>query len=185
VAALAGALSGALAGMVANLSVGKGEFDDHYDQLCSIAERAQRVKDDLVLAVDEDTRAFDMVIEAMRMAKDTEAELAERARAMQEGYKAATRVPLRTVELCRDAAELCREMAGLADPEMVSDVGTGAHMASAGAWAAAYNVRINLRHIFDDAFGREMRRQVTSLLDEVRRLTEAVVAQVERVLDRE
>jgi glutamate formiminotransferase/formiminotetrahydrofolate cyclodeaminase len=185
VAALAGALSGALAGMVANLSVGKGEFDAHYGQLCSIAERAQRVKDDLVLALDEDTRAFDLVIEAMRMPKDTEAELAERARAMQEGYKAATLVPLRTVGLCRDAAELCREMAGLADPEMVSDVGTGAHMAKAGAWAAAYNVRINLRHISDELFGQETRRQVTSLLDEVTKLTEAVSAEVERVLDRE
>jgi glutamate formiminotransferase/formiminotetrahydrofolate cyclodeaminase len=182
VAALGGALGGALAGMVANLSVGKGEFDEHYDVLCSIAERAQEVKDALVHGVDEDTRAFDSVIEAMRMPKDTEAERAERARAMEEGYKTATRVPLRTVELCRDALALCGEMAELADPEMVSDVGTGAHMARASAHAAAYNVRINLRHISDEVFNEEMREGVNALLAECGKLAEAAVARVEMVL---
>jgi glutamate formiminotransferase/formiminotetrahydrofolate cyclodeaminase len=185
VAALAGALAGALAAMVANLSVGKAEFDDHYDRLCSLAERAQRVKDSLIRAVDEDTQAFDKVIEAMRMPKDTDAEREERARAMEEGYKAATRVPLHTVELCRDAAELCQEMAELADPEMVSDVGTGAHMALAGAQSAAYNVRINLRHIADAEFVKEMREGVAGLVNQVTRLAESAVSEVERVLSRE
>ncbi|UCC75190.1 MAG: glutamate formimidoyltransferase [Gemmatimonadota bacterium] len=182
VAALAGALGAGLAGMVANLSVGKGEFDEHYDVLCSIAERAQEVKDALVRGVDEDTEAFDSVIEAMRMAKDTEAERAERARAMEEGYKTATRVPLGTVELCRDALVLCKEMAELADPEMVSDVGTGGHVAKAGAHAAAYNVRINLRHISDEGFNKEMREKVSALTAECDELTASVVAKVEEVL---
>jgi glutamate formiminotransferase/formiminotetrahydrofolate cyclodeaminase len=182
VAALAGALGGALAGMVANLSVGKGEFDEHYDVLCSIAERAQEVKDALISGVDEDTQAFDSVIEAMRMPKDTETERAERAQAMQEGYKAATRVPLGTVELCRDALILCKEMAELADPEMVSDVGTGAHMARAGAHAAAYNVRINLRHISDKVFNKEMREQVAALVAECEELAASAVLGVENVL---
>jgi glutamate formiminotransferase/formiminotetrahydrofolate cyclodeaminase len=182
VAALAGALGGALAGMVANLSVGKGEFDKHYDHLCSIAERAQDVKDALIRGVDEDTRAFDSVIDAMRMPKDTEKERAERAQAMEEGYKAATRVPLGTVELCRDALILCKEMAELADPEMVSDVGSGAHMARAGAHAAAYNVRINLRHISDDAFNKEMRDQVGGLVAECEELAASAVREVEKVL---
>jgi glutamate formiminotransferase/formiminotetrahydrofolate cyclodeaminase len=182
VAALAGALGGALAGMVANLSVGKGEFDEHYAVLCSIAERAQHLKDALIRGVDEDTQAFDSVIEAMRMPKDTEAERAERARAMEEGYRAATRVPLGTVELCRDALILCKEMAELADPEMVSDVGTGAHMARAGAHAAAYNVRINLRHISDEAFNKEMRDRVGDLIAECEKLAASAVERVEKVL---
>ena len=182
VAALAGALGGALAAMVANLSVGKSEFDAHYGQLCAIAERAQRVKDSLVRGVDEDTQAFDLVIEAMRMPKDSEAERAERARALQKGYKAATRVPLATVEGCRDALLVCKEMSALADPEMVSDVGTGAQMARAGAHSAAYNVRINLRHIKDEAFAKSMRSQVEALVAECEQLTAAVVADVEKVL---
>ncbi len=182
VAALAGALGAALAAMVANLSVGKGEFDEHYERLCSIAERAQGVKDALVRGVDEDTRAFDSVIEAMRMPKDTEAERVERERAIQEGYKAATRVPLQTVADCRDALGLCRAISELADPEMVSDVGTGAHMARAGAHAAAYNVRINLRHIGDREFVAQMRERVGVLLAECDELAGSVIAEVEKVL---
>ncbi len=185
VAALAGALGSALAGMVANLSVGKGEFDDRYEQLCSIAERAQQVKDALVRGVDEDTQAFDSVIDAMRMPKDTEAERAERATAIEEGYKKATQVPLETVEHCRDALLLCREMSELADPEMVSDVGTGAHMAVAGAHSAAFNVRINLRHISDPTFNDGMRASVRALLDECEGLKAEVVTRVEKILSRD
>ena len=119
------------------------------------------------------------------MPKDTEAQRAERARAMQEGYKVATRVPLATVEQCRDALRLCAEMAPMADPEMVSDVGTGALMAHAGAQAAAYNVRINLRHIDDADFDAEMREAIEALLGECADLVEKVTAQVEKVLDRD
>ncbi len=182
VAALAGALGGALAAMVANLSVGKGEYDERYAELCSIAERAQAVKDALVRGVDDDTRAFDMVIEAMRMPKDTEAERLERAAAMQEGYKAATRVPLRTVEQCRDALALCEEMGRIVDPEMASDVGSGALLAHAGAQAAGYNVRINLRHITDGGFVDRVRKELGGLLEESARLAAAVAGGVDEVL---
>jgi glutamate formiminotransferase/formiminotetrahydrofolate cyclodeaminase len=184
VAALAGALGGGLAAMVANLSVGKGEFDPHYERLCSIAERAQEVKAALVKGVDEDTAAFDQVIEAMRMPKDSEEDLRVRERAMQEGYKAATRVPLKTVQDCRDALALCAEMAEMADPEMVSDVGTGAHLAAAGAHAAAYNVRINLRHIADEEFNSETRESLSALVEECDTLKMKTVAKVEQVLER-
>ena len=182
-ASLAGSLGAALAAMVANLSTAKGGFEDRYDELAGIAEKAQSVKDALVRGVDADTQAFDRVIEAMRMPKDTEQEREERARAMLEGYKEATRVPLGTVEQCRDALELCAGMAAMADPEMVSDVGSGALMAQAGAHAAGYNVLINLRHIDDEAFGAEMRSRVKELLEECDRLTAAVRADVERVLE--
>lgn len=183
VAALAGALGGALAAMVANLSVGKPEFDEMYERLCSIADRAQEVKDALIRAVDEDTEAFDAVIQAMRMPKDTEEERAERAAALERGYKQATLVPLETVKACRDALILCREMAELADPEMVSDVGTGAHLALAGAVSAAYNVRINLRHIADGEFRSEMTSQLASLIEEAERSQAVAVESVERVLE--
>ena len=125
VAALAGALGGALASMVVNLSVGKGEFDDRYEWLCSIAQRAQAVKDRLVRMVDEDTQAFDSVLTGMRMPRDTAAERAARTAAIQEGYKTATLVPLGTAEACLEAMTLCGEMAAMATPEMISDVGVG------------------------------------------------------------
>ncbi len=183
VAALSGALGAALAGMVANLSIGKGEFDPMYDDLCGLAEQAQVLKDALVRGVDEDTLAFDSVLDAMRMPKDTEEELAVRAAAMQEGYKAATRVPLGTVEQCKAALDLCREMADHADPNMISDVGTGALMARAGAHAAAYNVRINLPSIKDEDFRNEMIEGLGSLVTECDRIAEEVAEKVNEALE--
>jgi len=182
VAALAGALGGALAAMVANLCTSKGEFDDQYETLSAIADRGQALKDALVRGVDEDTAAFDKVLEAMRMPRDTEAERKERSRLMQEGYKVATQVPLRTVEQCRDALRLCAEIAPIADPNMVSDVGTGALMAHAGAQAAAYNVRINLPQITDEDFEGDTRGTLSGLLQECSELAAAVAADVERAL---
>ncbi len=164
VAALAGALGSALASMIANLSVGRAEMDPHYEALCSVAERAQKVKDALVRAVDEDTRAFDSVLEAMRMPQDTEEERAARSAAMAAGYRVATSVPLATVEGCVEAVRLCREMTALAPKEMISDVGAGALLGHAGARAAGYNVRINLPHIADEAFRAEVRGKLDALL---------------------
>jgi len=182
VAALAGALGGALATMVANLCSSKGEFDDKYELLCGIAERGQAIKDALVRGIDADTAAFDSVLEAMRMPRDTEQEREHRSRAMQEGYKIATSVPLDTVKQCRDALELCGEMAPIADPNMVSDVGTGALLAHAGAQAAAYNVRINLPHIKDEQFQAEIRGDLDELLRECAELAASVAGQVDEAL---
>ena len=94
--------------------MGKGEYDDRYKLLCDLADQAQVVKDALVKGVDEGTQAFDAVIAGMRMPKDTPEERAVRAKAIQEGYKAATRVPLATVEQCRDALRLCLELVRMA-----------------------------------------------------------------------
>jgi glutamate formiminotransferase / formiminotetrahydrofolate cyclodeaminase len=179
VAALAGALGAALGGMVANLSIGKGEYDDRYDELCALAERAQELKDALIRAVDEDTQAFDAVIAGMRMPQDTEEEKAARGEAIQEGYKAATRVPLATVELCRDALEVCLSMVRMAPKDMMSDVGMGALAARAGLVGAGYNVRINLKSISDEAFRKEMREGLRGLLEE----GEQLAREVEEVME--
>jgi glutamate formiminotransferase/formiminotetrahydrofolate cyclodeaminase len=182
VAALAGALGSALATMVANLSVGRAEMDPHYDALCSLAERGQAAKDALVRAVDEDTRAFDSVLAAMRMAQDTEEERAARSAAMEAGYRVATSVPLATVEGCVQAIRLCQEMLALAPKEMISDVGTGALLGLAGAKAAGYNVRINLPHIRDEAFRAEVKGKLDALLAEAAEVAAAVEAVVESKL---
>ncbi len=182
VSALAGALGAALGAMVANLSVGKGEYDDRYDQLCQLADAAQKVKDALVRGVDEDTQAFDEVIAGMRMPKDTPEERSVRAKAIQEGYKAATRVPLATVEQCRDALRICLEMVKMAPEEMMSDVGTGALVARAGLIGAAYNVRINLKSIDDEAFRSEMRESLGELVEEGEGLAKEVEAVMEKAL---
>ncbi len=182
VSALAGALGAALAAMVANLSIGKGEFDDRYQELCELAEDAQELKDALVRGVDEDTQAFDEVMVGLRMPKDSPAEREVRTEAIQKGYKAATLVPLSTVEHCRDALRLCLRMVRMAPEEMMSDVGTGALVARAGLIGAAYNVRINLKSINDEAFRQDMRSRLSGLVEEGEALAKEVEAVMEEVL---
>ncbi|NNJ65936.1 MAG: glutamate formimidoyltransferase, partial [Xanthomonadales bacterium] len=143
IAALAGALGSALASMVFNLSVGKGEFDDRYKELCKWAEKAQQAKDQLIRAIDEDTEAFNEVVAAMRLPKDSPEQQAARAAAMQAGYKSAAKVPLRTARLCREVLDLCQAAADLGNDAVMSDAGVGALMALAGVQGALHNVRIN------------------------------------------
>jgi glutamate formiminotransferase/formiminotetrahydrofolate cyclodeaminase len=179
VSALAGGLGAALAAMVANLSVGKGEYDSRYTELCELADKAQVLKDALVRGVDEDTQAFDEVIAGMRMPKDTPEEKKVRSEAIQAGYKAATLVPLSTVEQCRDTLRLCVQMVKMAPEEMMSDVGTGALVARAGLIGAAYNVRINLKSIKDEAFCQGIRDRLSGTVEE----GEALAREVEGVME--
>jgi glutamate formiminotransferase/formiminotetrahydrofolate cyclodeaminase len=182
IAALAGSLGAALASMVANLSIGKPEFDAKYEELNSLAEKAQTIKDQLLAAVDEDTQAFNAVLEAMRLPKDMPEQQAARREAMQAGYKQATQVPLRTAQLCREALHLCLAAARCGNTQMMSDAGVGALVAYAGVRGAIYNVRINLPHIKDKVFADEMKAQIEKLLREAKEVSEAVEQEVEKVL---
>jgi glutamate formiminotransferase/formiminotetrahydrofolate cyclodeaminase len=179
IAALAGALGAALTSMVANLSIGKGEFDAQYGELCRLAERAQAVKDELVRAIDADTEAFNEVIAALRMAKDTPEQVAARAAAIRAGYKSAARVPLRTAQLCREVLDLCEAAAHVGNQAVMSDAGVGALMAYAGVRGAIHNVRINLPHTRDEAFIAEMQSTLGALLEESGSLCEAIQHEVE------
>lgn len=179
IAALAGALGSALASMVVNLSVGKGEFDSRYDDLCQLAEKAQTIKDELVRAIDADTEAFNEVIAGMRMAKDTAEQLARRAEVIRAGYKSAAEVPLRTAELCRQVLDICQGAADIGNQAVMSDAGVGALMAYAGVQGAIHNVRINLPHTKDETFIAKMQGQLGALLSESRDLCEAIQKQVE------
>ena len=170
----------ALASMVVNLSVGKGEYDDRYEDLCRLAERAQDIKDQLLRAVDEDTEAFNEVIAGIRMPKDTAEQLEVRAAAIQSGYKTAARVPLNTAELCREVLDLCQQAADIGNKAVMSDAGVGALMAYAGVRGAIHNVRINLPHTKDDAFIEEVGRELGDLIEQSKAICDAIQDQVEQ-----
>jgi glutamate formiminotransferase/formiminotetrahydrofolate cyclodeaminase len=179
IAALAGALGSALASMVVNLSIGKGEFDSRYDELCQLAEKSQKAKDELIRAVDADTEAFNEVLTGMRMAKDTPEQLALRAKAIQAGYKLAAEVPLRTAQLCREVLDFCQAAADIGNKAVMSDAGVGALMAYAGVQGSIHNVRINLPHTKDEAFISKMKATLGDLLTESKGICEAIQQQVE------
>jgi glutamate formiminotransferase/formiminotetrahydrofolate cyclodeaminase len=179
IAALAGALGSALASMVVNLSIGKGEYDEQYEALCELAERAQAAKDELLRAIDADTEAFNEVIAGMRMPKDTPEQIALRSETIRAGYKSAAEVPLRTAQLCRNVLDLCQAAANLGNTAVMSDAGVGALMAYAGVQGAIHNVRINLPHTRDDAFIEKMQERLGDLLLESKQICEGIQRQVE------
>lgn len=174
VAALSGALGAALSTMVANLSISKPGFEKMQMTLTDISQRGQKVKDRLVKAIDDDTSAFDQVIKAMRMPKDTEEEKLARDIEMQKGYQIATLVPLETVKDCKEALEICHDISKIMDDSMASDVGSGACMANAGAISAAYNVRINIKSINDSEFCKKMDKEINELLNECKTLSDKI-----------
>jgi glutamate formiminotransferase/formiminotetrahydrofolate cyclodeaminase len=178
IAALAGALGSSLASMVVNLSIGKGEYDSHYDELCQLAEQAQATKDELTRAIDADTEAFNEVLAGMRMPKDTPEQIALRAQTIRAGYKLASEVPLRTAQLCRQVLDFCQAAANIGNQAVMSDAGVGALMAYAGVQGAVHNVRINLPHTKDDAFIAEMTSTLDDMLSESREICEAIQEQV-------
>ena len=181
IAALAGSLGASLSAMVANLSHAKKGFEDKRELLEKNAVRAQEVKDDLLRAIDADTDAFNDVIAAMRLPKGTDAERTARDAAIQDGYKLATMVPLRTAESCLDALELCLETAKEGNKASVTDAGVGALMARSGLIGAIYNVKINLGSITDEAWVDDIRSRLAAMLSK----GEGIEAEVREVVEAE
>ena len=180
VAAMSGSLGVALGVMVANLCVSKAGFEEHSEELGKIAEDGQEIKEFLVNAIDEDTNAFDKVIKAMRMPNDSDSEKKIRAEKMQEGYKSAAEVPLEVVEYCFRALNTCDRISKIMDDSMASDVGSGAQMSIAGARAAAYNVKINLKTITDNEYTSKTNKKLEKLLSECEKVLQIVIKRVEK-----
>lgn len=163
VAALAGSLGAALAAMDANLTVGKKGYEAHFQKLSNLAVEAQRIKDALLDAVDEDTRAFDTVMNAMRLPKATDEQKATREAALEEATRMAALVPLETAKRCLDAMRLCAEAARIGNENSVTDAATGCQMAYAGLKAAVMNVMINAKGLKDIALAHELAQKCRSL----------------------
>src|SRR6184192_3141970 len=151
VAALMGALGASLGGMVANLSAGKRGWDDKL-RYFSDWVKAQQLKDELLVLVDEDTAAFNKVIDAFALPKESPEEKAARATAIESANKYAAEIPLRVMETAAKSYPLLAEMAEKGNPPSISDVGVGLLALRASIEGAALNVRINLAGLKDEKF---------------------------------
>src|SRR5581483_8141274 len=149
VSALAGSMAAGLAAMVAVLSHTKKGFESKQEQLDRIAVRAQELKDGLLAAVDLDTAAFDLLLDAMRLPKSTPEESAVRDNAILDATIAAAEVPLGVLEMCPEVISLCLEIARIGLQASLSDAGVGAQMGRAAAAGAYQNVCINLASVAD------------------------------------
>jgi glutamate formiminotransferase/formiminotetrahydrofolate cyclodeaminase len=149
VAAAVGALGAALGTMVANLSSHKRGWDARWEEFSSWAERGQRLKEQLVHLVDDDTRAFNRVIIALGMPKDTAEERQQRAAALEAANLGALEVPWQVMRTVYAAFELLRAMAEQGNPASASDAGVGVLCARTALRAAWLNVRTNALAIKD------------------------------------
>ena len=156
ISAYLGALGASLATMVANLSSHKAGWDDRWEEFSDWAVKGQKIKEDLLRLVDEDTASFNQVMDAFGLPKASEEEKAARAEAIQEATLYAAEVPFRTMQRSFDAFEIIGAMAKHGNPNSVSDAGVGALCARSAVMGAFLNVKINAAGLKDRKFADDL-----------------------------
>jgi glutamate formiminotransferase/formiminotetrahydrofolate cyclodeaminase len=165
--------------MVANLTLGSKKLSDRWDEVRPVALQGQALKDWFLSAVDEDTAAFNAVMDAMRLPKKTEDETAARTAAVQAATRRATEVPFSVLERSREVLDLAETVVRSGNPSSVSDAGVAAICVRACAEGAFLNVGINLAGISDRSWVDQTAARSRELLDQVRRRAETVIKEAE------
>lgn len=148
--ALAGAMGAALVHMVVVLTAGRPAAAGHEEVLAEIGTEAVAAQSDLLRLAELDAAAYDTVIRARRLPKDTDLERQSRETQVHQATREATMAPLETVRRGGDVLGLAERLAPIGNRNAVSDVGVGALLAAAAMRGAALNVRINLPYLADD-----------------------------------
>lgn len=183
VAAYMGALGAALGTMVANLSSHKPGWDDRWEEFSRWADKGQALSDELLVLVDEDTRAFNKIMEAFGLPKKTEEDKRLRSEAIQAATLFATQVPLQTMQAAFGAFELCQAMAEQGNPNSVSDAGVGALAARAAVLGAGLNVKINAASLKDRETADKMIAEAEQLIAEAQKKEAEIIGIVERKIN--
>lgn len=165
VSAYIGALGVSLGTMVANLSSHKAGWDERWEEFSIIAEKGQALKDELLYLVDEDTRAFNMIMDGFGLPKNSEDEKKKRTEAIQNATKYATEVPFRTMQKSYEAFEIIRSMAEKGNPNSVSDAGVGALCVRSAVMGAFLNVKINATGLDDKDFAKDIITKAQEIAD--------------------
>ena len=180
VSALAGALSAALSRMVVGLARGKTGYEGVEVELAQIETRGKVIQRRLESLIDEDARAYEAVIAAMRMPKSSEKEKAARVGAMQAAYRKATEVPLETMDRCVEALELAEAAVKKGNRSATTDAAVAILLAEAAIRGASLNCAVNLASIRDETFRSNAEERVEQLLkraDEIGHEAMAVVTE--------
>jgi len=180
VSALAGALSAALSRMVAGLARGKTGYESVESELAQIETQGRVIQGRLEALIDEDARAYEAVMVAMRMPKSSEREKAARVDAMQAAYRKATEVPLETMERCVEALELAEASVKKGNRSATTDAAVAILLAEAAIRGASLNCAVNLASIRDETFRSSTEERVEQLLkraDEIGHEAMAVVTE--------
>ncbi len=184
ISAYAGSLGAALGTMVANLSSHKAGWDDKWEFFSDWADKGQALMNELLALVDEDTAAFNRIMDVFTMPKSTPEEKAARSKALQEATLYATQVPLRTMKAAVRVFEIVGAMAADGNPNSVSDAGVGALMARSAVLGALLNVKINAAGLKDRSAAEELIGEAERIGREAERLEKEVLAIVESKIEK-
>ncbi|MFO7997441.1 MAG: glutamate formimidoyltransferase [Bacteroidales bacterium] len=152
VSAAVGALGVSLATMVANLSSHKRGWDERWEEFSKWAEKGQDLKKELLYLVDEDTRAFNRIMNAFGLPKATESEKEARRQAIQDATRHAIEIPLRVMKAAYESMEVIRAMVEHGNPSSITDAGVGALCARTAVAGAFLNVKINSVDLQDKSY---------------------------------
>ncbi len=184
IAAYMGALAAALGSMVANLSAHKAGWDERWEEFSDIAERGRDIQDRLIHLVDEDTEAFNRIMDVFAMPKKTDEEKAARATALEAATLYATQVPLRTMRAAYETFDVLEAMAQKGNPASVSDAGVGALAARAAVLGAQLNVRINAAGLKDRAKADELLSEAAEIAEKACKRETEIINHVNAVIDK-
>ena len=163
IAAYVGALGVSLGTMVANLSAHKPGWDEQWEFYSKWAVKGQKYKNELLFLVDEDTNAFNKIIDGFRMSKSNETEIRLRNEAIENATKYATEIPFKVMETSFQSMEIMQAMLKDGLKNSLSDAGVGVLCARAAVIGAYFNVRINAKDIKDRAFAEKILSDAKSI----------------------
>ncbi len=166
-AALAGAMGAGLVGMVCRLTIGRKRFADVEDELRGVLNEAEALRLRLTDLAEADTQAFDQVMAAYRLPKETPTEQAVRQTGIQSALQGATLVPLETARACRAVVNLADQVIEKINPNALGDAGAAVLLAEAGLKGAQLNVAINLTAIQDPIFVQETQEDLRRILSDI------------------
>jgi len=163
ISACMGAMGAALGAMVANLSAHKKGWEDRWEEFSDWAEKGKTYYDELLRLIDEDTQAFNGIMDAFGLPQRNEDEKQQRKEAIQRATRKAMEIPFRVMQVSYESMEVMITMAQSGNPNSVSDAGVGALAARSAVLGAALNVRINAGSLADKAFATQLLQKVSEL----------------------
>lgn len=182
VAALAGSLGAALSSMVCNLTIGKEKYDSVQDEIKNVLKQSEKLRMKLTRLIDKDTEAFNDVIKAFKMPKETEKQKKARNEAIQEGYKRAAMIPFETARLCEEILDLAKIVAEKGNQSSLTDAAVSVLMAQAGVESAILNVKINLGSIKEEDFVKKISSDLDKLERSCKVKTDEIIGTVRKHL---
>ena len=183
ISAYMAALGVSLGTMVANLSSHKPGWDERWKEFSDWAEKGQQLKDELMHLVDEDTAAFNKIMDALGLPKGTDAEKATRKQALQDATLYATLVPFRTMEKAFEGFDICKAMTEIGNPNSVTDAGVGALCCRSAVMGAFLNVKINAAGLDDKEKAQDLIRKGSEIEDKAIAMEQAILAKVNAVIN--